>query len=150
MIPENSELVFEMQAPRFQFMTGCNIARKPVKLTYIHAQKRNATVLEGSVAFDPRNKVTGKYSFNTHNGSLKYTYVHTSGTTIEPSYDFQNESWHFAASRKVGPHDSARVCFDAHQSTVGLEWTRESKDYGQFKVLIPFFLCCNSLSWIAL
>lgn len=121
-----------MQAPRFQFMTGCNFARKLVKLTYIHMQKRNATVLEGNVALDSRNKVTGKFNVNTHNGSLKYSYVHGSGTTLEPSYDFQTESWHFAASKKVGSHDSARFCFDAHQNTVGLEWTRDSKDYGQF------------------
>lgn len=131
-------------------MTGCNVARKPVKLTYIHAQKRNATILEGNVALDSQNKVTGNYSFNTHKGTLKYTYVHASGTTLEPSYDFQTESWHFAALKKVSPHDTARFCFDAHQSTVGLEWTRDSKDFGQFKV--PFFLCfhCSSLSWIAI
>lgn len=124
----------EVQAPRFQFMVGASIAQKPVKLTYIHAQKRNATVLEANVAIDPRNKVIGKYSFNTHKGSLKYTYVHSSGATFEPSYDFQTEAWHFAASRKVGSHDCARVCYDAHQSSVGMEWTRDSKEYGQFKV----------------
>lgn len=128
-----------MQAPRFQFMVGASVAKKPVRLTYIHAQKRNATVLEANVAFDPRNKVVGKYSLNSNNGSLKYTYVHGSGATLEPSYDFQTESWHFAALRKVGPHDSARVCYDAHASTIGMEWTRDSKEYGQFKV--QYFSC---------
>ncbi|XP_024396406.1 outer envelope pore protein 24B, chloroplastic [Physcomitrium patens] len=122
------------QAPRFQFMAGANIAKKPLRLTYIHAQKRNMTVLEGSVSIDTRNKVTGKYSFNTNKGSLKYTYVHGSGATLEPSYDFGTEAWHFAASKKVGPHDHARFCFDAQQSTVGIEWTRDSKEYGQFKI----------------
>lgn len=124
----------QSEAPRFQFMAGASIAEKPVKLTYIHAQKRNATVLEANLAFDPRNKVVGKYSFNTNRGSLKYTYVHTSGATFEPSYDFHTEAWHWAASRKVGSHDNARFCYDAHHSTLGVEWTRDSKEYGQFKV----------------
>ncbi|KAG0560443.1 hypothetical protein KC19_10G180400 [Ceratodon purpureus] len=124
----------QSQAPRFQFMAGASIAQKPLKVTYIHAQKRNATVLEANVAIDPRNKVVGKYSFSTHKGSLKYSYVHSSGATLEPSYDFQTEAWHFAASRKVGSHDNARLCYDAAQSTIGMEWTRDSKEYGQFKI----------------
>jgi hypothetical protein len=135
-----------VQAPRFQFMAGASIAEKPVKLTYIHAQKRNATVLEANLAFDPRNKVVGKYSFNTNRGSLKYTYVHTSGATFEPSYDFHTEAWHWAASRKVGSHDNARFCYDAHHSTLGVEWTRDSKEYGQFKV--PSLPNSSSVSWI--
>lgn len=117
-------------------MTSANVAGKPLKLTYIHPQKRNATMLEGSLALDSRNKVTAKYSFATDKGQLKYTYVHSSGTTIEPSYDFHSESWHFAAARKVGRHDHARACFDAHHKTVGLEWTRDSKEYGAFKVCV--------------
>jgi len=125
----------QSEAPRFQFMVGASVAKKPLRLTYIHAQKRNATVLEANLAVDPRNKVVGKYSFNTNTGSLKYSYVHSSGATFEPSYDFQTEAWHFAASRKVGSHDSARVCYDAHASTVGMEWTRDSKEFGQFKII---------------
>lgn len=125
-------------------MAGANIAKKPLRLTYIHAQKRNMTVLEGSVSIDTRNKVTGKYSFNTNKGSLKYTYVHGSGATLEPSYDFGTEAWYFAASKKVGPHDHARFCFDAQQSTVGIEWTRDSKEYGQFKVSCPFILISST------
>jgi hypothetical protein len=129
-----------VQAPRFQFMTSASVWGKPLKLTYIHAQKRNMTMLEGNVALDPRNKVTGKYSFATERGQLKYTYVHTSGTTLEPSFDFHTDSWHFAAARKVGPHDNARVCFDGHHKTLGLEWTRDSKEYGAFKVHTQSFL----------
>nr|XP_024385265.1 outer envelope pore protein 24B, chloroplastic-like isoform X2 [Physcomitrium patens] len=123
------------EAPRFQFMAGAQIAQKPLKLTYIHAQKRNTTLLEGSLSLDARNKVTGAYSFNTHKGSLKYTYVHGSGTTLEPSYDFGTEAWHFTAFKKVSQHDTARCGFDAHHNTVGLEWTRDSKEYGQFKIM---------------
>lgn len=121
-------------------MTSANVWGKPLKLTYIHAQKRNATLLEGHVALDSRNKVTGKYNFTAERGQLKYTYVHSSGTTLEPSFDFHNDSWHFAAARKVGPHDNARVCFDGHHKTLGLEWTRDSKEYGAFKVLAQSFL----------
>lgn len=128
--------LMEVQAPRFQFMAGAQIAQKPLKLTYIHAQKRNTTLLEGSLSLDARNKVTGAYSFNTHKGSLKYTYVHGSGTTLEPSYDFGTEAWHFTAFKKVSQHDTARCGFDAHHNTVGLEWTRDSKEYGQFKVCL--------------
>jgi hypothetical protein len=109
-----------VQAPRFQFMTSASVWGKPLKLTYIHAQKRN--------------------SFATERGQLKYTYVHTSGTTLEPSFDFHTDSWHFAAARKVGPHDNARVCFDGHHKTLGLEWTRDSKEYGAFKVHTQSFL----------
>jgi hypothetical protein len=115
-------------------MTGATVAGKSVRLTYIHPQKRNATLLEASLALDSRNKVTAKYSFASEHGHLKYTYVHGSGTTLEPAYDFHTQGWHFAIGCKFGKHDHTKAVYDGHIKTVGLEWTRESKEYGHFKV----------------
>ncbi|CAK9190397.1 unnamed protein product [Sphagnum troendelagicum] len=105
-----------------------------VKLTYIHPQKCNATLFEATLALDSRNKVTAKYSFASEHGHVKYTYLHGRGTTLEPSYDFQSQSWHFGIGHKFGKHDHAKAVYDGHNKNLGLEWTQESKEYGHFKV----------------
>ena len=71
-----------LQAARFQFMSSAKLAGKPLKLTNIHAQKANMTVLDGNLAFDPSNKVSAKYSFASASGQLKYSYVHAGGGSI--------------------------------------------------------------------
>ncbi|CAM6071658.1 unnamed protein product [Sphagnum tenellum] len=121
-------------AARFQFMTGATMAGKLVKLTYIHPQKCNATLFEATLALDSRNKVTAKYSFASEHGHVKYTYLHGRGTTSEPSYDFQSQSWHFGIGHEFGKHDHAKAVYDGHNKNLGLEWTWESKEYGHFRV----------------
>ncbi len=103
-------------------------------LTYIRPQRCNATLLEATLALDSHNKVTAKYSFASEHGHVKYTYLHDHGTALEPSYDFQSQSWHFGVGHKFGKHDHATAVYDGHNKNLGLEWTQESKEYGHFKV----------------
>lgn len=122
------------QAARFQFMNSAKIYGRQLKLTYIHPQKANATILESTLAFDPANKLTGKYSFHSGKGSLKYSFVHSSGVTLEPAYDFQSEAWSFAASQKFAGENTLKASYETSKKVVGLEWIRESKETGYFKI----------------
>ncbi|MCO5574255.1 hypothetical protein L7F22_028037 [Adiantum nelumboides] len=126
------------QAARFQFMNAAKVYGKQLKLTYIHPQKANATLVESTLSFDPANKLTGKYSFHSGKGSLKYSYVHSSGVTLEPSYDFHSESWSFAAFQKFADQNTLKASYETSKKLVGLEWTRESKETGFFKVTCNF------------
>nr|ABK22752.1 unknown [Picea sitchensis] len=122
------------KAARFQFMSSAKLAGKQLKLTYIHAQKANMTVLDGNLAFDPSNKVSAKYSFASASGQLKYSYVHGGGgITFEPSYDFSNNSWNFSMQKAYG-EDSLKTSYETSKNTLGVEWTRDSKVAGSFKV----------------
>lgn len=122
------------KAARFQFMNSAKIYGKQLKLTYIHPQKANATVLESSLAFDPANKLTGKYSFHSGKGSIRYSYVHSSGVTLEPSYDFHSNAWSFAASQKLAGENTLKATYETSKKMFDLEWTRECKETGFFKV----------------
>ncbi|KAH9300398.1 hypothetical protein KI387_011981, partial [Taxus chinensis] len=121
------------KAARFQFMSSAKLAGKQLKLTYIHAQKANMTVLDGNLAFDPSNKLSAKYSFASGSGQLKYSYIHHGDRTFEPAYDFGTNSWNFSMSQKVYGADTLKTSYETSKKTLGLEWTRESKDAGSFK-----------------
>ncbi|KAL3676958.1 hypothetical protein R1sor_026906 [Riccia sorocarpa] len=124
------------QSARFQFMTSVNVLGKPIRLTYIHPQKRNATLVEGSLIWDPRNKVTAKYSFATEKGSLKYTYLSSPhDVTIEPGFDFNTNAWNFSVSKKLPIGDNVKATFDSSNSALGLEWVRDDKYFGPFKIV---------------
>eukprot|EP01018_Ginkgo_biloba_P001626 Gb_19261 [translate_table: standard] len=122
------------KAARFQFMSSAKILNKPLKVTYIHAQKSNMTILDGNLALDPSNKVSAKYSFASGTGQVKYTYVHGGDRTFEPAYDFATNSWNFSASQKVSGDDTLKATYETYRKSLGLEWTRESKDAGSFKL----------------
>ncbi|EFJ17630.1 hypothetical protein SELMODRAFT_444863 [Selaginella moellendorffii] len=119
---------------RFQFMSAANVAGKQVKLTYIHPQKRNATLLEATLAVDPRNKLTAKYSFASGKGQLKYFYQHPSRLTLEPAYDFGTESWSFSASKKMADCHTLKLAYEAHRKVLGVEWISDDPRLGPFKV----------------
>jgi len=122
------------KAARFQFMSSAKLAGKQLKLTYIHAQKANMTVLDGNLAFDPSNKVSAKYSFASASGQLKYSYVHAGGgITFEPAYDFASNSWNFSMQKAYG-EDTFKTSYEPSKNTLGVEWTRDSKIAGSFKV----------------
>lgn len=124
-----------MQSARFQFMTSVNVLGKPLKLTYIHPQKRNATLVEGSLVWDPRNKLTAKYSFATEKGSLKYTFLSTPhDVTVEPGFDFNTNAWNFSLSKKLFTGDNLKASYDSSNTVLGLEWIRDDKYFGPFKV----------------
>ncbi|XP_057854280.1 outer envelope pore protein 24, chloroplastic isoform X2 [Cryptomeria japonica] len=123
------------KAANFQFMSSAKISGKQLKLTYIHAQKANRTMLDGSLVFDPSNKLSANYSFMAGSGQLKYSYIHQGDRTFEPAYDFKTNSWNFSMSQKVYGADTLKTSYDTFNKRLGLEWTRESKDAGSFKEL---------------
>lgn len=125
-----------MQDFRFQFMNTVRVAEKPLNLTYIHSRGDNRTILDGSLIFDSANKVSANYMLGTGNCKLKYTYFHGGLTTFEPSYDLAKNAWDFSVSRKVYGDDVFKASYQTTSNILGLEWSRNSKINGSFKVCI--------------
>ncbi|XP_065848135.1 outer envelope pore protein 24, chloroplastic [Euphorbia lathyris] len=119
---------------RFQFMNTVKVADKPLKLTYIHSRGDNRTILDGALVLDSCNKLSANYLFGTENCKLKYTYVHEGLTTFEPCYDWAKNSWDFSVSQKVYGDDVLRATYQTSSKNLGLEWSRNSKFNGNFKV----------------
>lgn len=125
---------FVVQDFRFQFMNTVKVADKPLNLTYNHSRGDNRTILDGSLVFDSANKVSANYMLGTGNCKLKYTYVHGGVTTFEPCYDMAKNSWDFGLSRKVYGDDVFKATYQTSSKLLGLEWSRNSKLNGSFKV----------------
>ncbi|PRQ27012.1 outer envelope pore protein 24, chloroplastic [Rosa rugosa] len=119
---------------RFQFMNTIRVAEKPLNLTYIHSKGDNRTILDGTLVLNPANKVSANHVLGTGNGKLKYSYLHGGVTTFEPSYDVAKNSWDFAVSRRVYGDDVFRASYQTSSKLLGLEWSRNSKVNGSFKV----------------
>ncbi|XP_038705206.1 outer envelope pore protein 24A, chloroplastic-like isoform X1 [Tripterygium wilfordii] len=119
---------------RFQFMNTVRVAEKPLNLTYIHSRGDSRTILDGNLVFDSANKVSANYMLGTGNCKLKYTYVHGGVATFEPCYDLAKNSWDFAASRKVYDDDVFKATYQTSSKLLGLEWARNSKVNGNFKI----------------
>uniref|UniRef100_A0A5B7ANW2 Uncharacterized protein n=1 Tax=Davidia involucrata TaxID=16924 RepID=A0A5B7ANW2_DAVIN len=119
---------------RFQFMNTIRVSDKPLNLTYIHSRGDKRTILDGTLVFDSANKVSANHVLGSGNCKLKYTYVHQGVTTFEPSYDAARNSWDFAVSRKVFGEDVFRASYQTPNKALGLEWSRNSKLNGSFKI----------------
>ncbi|XP_027092893.1 outer envelope pore protein 24B, chloroplastic [Coffea eugenioides] len=119
---------------RFQFMNTIRVSEKPLNLTYMHSRGDNRTSLDGTLVFDSANKVSANHVLGSGNCKLKYTYVHGGLTTFEPSYDFSKNSWDFAISRRVYGDDVFRAAYQTSSKNLGLEWSRNSKLNGSFKI----------------
>ncbi|MED6146677.1 Outer envelope pore protein 24, chloroplastic [Stylosanthes scabra] len=120
---------------RFQFMNTVRVAEKPLNLTYIHGRGDNRTILDGTLVFDAANKFSANYALDSGNCKLKYTYVHNGLTTFEPVYDLAKNSWDFAVSRRVYGDDAFRAYYQTSSKMLGLEWSRNSKQTGCFKIV---------------
>ncbi|KAE8729221.1 Outer envelope pore protein 24 [Hibiscus syriacus] len=118
---------------RFQFMNTVRVAELPLKLTYIHSRGDNRTVFDGALIFDSANKVSGNYTLGTGNCNLKYSYVHDEVTTFEQCYDWGKNAWDFEVSRRVAD-DVFKATYQTWNSDLALEWSRNSKFNGTFKV----------------
>ncbi|XP_031494115.1 outer envelope pore protein 24A, chloroplastic [Nymphaea colorata] len=126
---------------RFQFMNSIRVFEKPLNLTYIHARGSGFTTLEGSLVFDPANKLSTNYVFGSGHCKAKYTFSHGGGVrTFEPCYDLMNNTWDFAASHKVFGGDVIKASYHTPKKLVGLEWSRDSKEMGSFKIFTSFSL----------
>ncbi|XP_050365097.1 outer envelope pore protein 24, chloroplastic [Argentina anserina] len=125
---------------RFQFMNTVRVVDKPLNLTYIHSKGDNRTILDGTLVLNTANKVSANHVLGTGNGKLKYSYVHGGVTTFEPSYDLAKNSWDFAVSRRVYGDDVFRASYQTSSKHLGLEWSRNSKMNGSFKVSASYNL----------
>ena len=115
-------------------MNTVKVVEKPLNLTYIHSWGDNRTVLDGTLVFDSANKVSANHALGSGNCKLKYSYVHEGVTTFEPSYDVAKNSWDFSVSRKVYGDDVLKGTYQTTTKALGLEWTRNLKSSGNFKV----------------
>lgn len=116
-------------------MNSVRVVDKPLNLTYIHSQGDNRTILDGTLVLNSANKVSANHVLGTGNGKFKYSYVHGGVTTFEPSYDLAKNSWDFAVSRRVYGDDVFRASYQTSSKLLGLEWSRNSKVNGSFKVI---------------
>ncbi|XP_051123586.1 outer envelope pore protein 24A, chloroplastic-like [Andrographis paniculata] len=119
---------------KFQFMNTVTVAQKPLKLTYIHNKGDGRTMLDGNLVIDSGNKVSANHVLGTKNTKLKYTYLHEGLTALEPCYDFGKNAWDFAISRKVYGDDVLKATYQTSSKNLGLEWSRNSKLNGSFKI----------------
>ncbi|XP_031251998.1 outer envelope pore protein 24A, chloroplastic-like [Pistacia vera] len=119
---------------RFQFMNTVKVAEKPLNLTYIHSRGDNRTIVDGTLVVDSANKVSANHMLGSRNCKLKYSYVHGGVTTFEPCYDLAKNSWDFAVSRKVYGDDVFKASYQTSSKALALEWSRNSKLNGNFKI----------------
>ncbi|MBA0869466.1 hypothetical protein Goshw_028303 [Gossypium schwendimanii] len=113
------------------------VAEMPLKLTYSHSGGDNRTAVEGAFMFDSANTVSASYVLGTRNCKLKYSYVHGGDTTFEQCYDWGKMAWDFAISRRVYD-DVFKATYQTSNSDLALEWSRNSKFNGTFKVFFGF------------
>ncbi|XP_042409521.1 outer envelope pore protein 24, chloroplastic-like [Zingiber officinale] len=127
---------------RFQFMNSFKAADKTVNLAYTHARAANRTVVDGSLLFDPANKVSLCYAFGSGNCKVKYWYAHgeLKRTVLEPCYDVSKNAWDFALTRKFDGGDSLKAIYHTTTKNLGLEWNRDSQEKGCFKISASFNL----------
>ncbi|GMI78529.1 hypothetical protein like AT1G45170 [Hibiscus trionum] len=118
---------------RFQFMNSIRVAEKPLKLTYNHDHGGNLTVMDGALVLDSANKVSANYVFGTRDLKVKYSYVHGGVSTYEPCYDLGKNAWDFSVSRTL-LDDVFKATYDSWTRDLALEWSRNSKFNGIFKI----------------
>ena len=106
-------------------MNTVNVLEKRLSWTYNHCRNGNRTILDGSLALDSANKVSGTYELGSANRKIKYSYVHGGVTTLEPSYDFGRNSWDLALSHRFD-NDVIRASYDAASKNLGVEWSCKS------------------------
>nr|GMD99349.1 outer envelope pore protein 24A, chloroplastic [Ipomoea batatas] len=119
---------------RFQFMSTVRVLEKPLNLNYIHFKGDKRTTVDGTLVLDPANKVSANHLMGSGNCKLKYTYVHKGKTTFEPSYDFAKNAWDFSVSQRVYGDDVLKAMYQTSNQNLALEWSRNSKLNGSFKI----------------
>ncbi|KAL6638296.1 hypothetical protein ACP70R_025868 [Stipagrostis hirtigluma subsp. patula] len=142
---------------RFQFMNSALVLDKRVSLTYTHstslapaaapaAAPPSRTALDCAVTFDAANKVSFSHALGSGGCRLKYTYAHGADrlTTIEPVFDTNKNAWEFAVTKKFEGGVAVKGTYHASTKLLGLEWTRDSKSGGSFKIATSFDLSDQS------
>ncbi|KAI3519270.1 hypothetical protein L1887_08299 [Cichorium endivia] len=119
---------------RFQFMNTVKFNEKPLNLTYSHSLLENQTALDGTLLLDSSHKVSANYKFESGSCKAKYTYVHGGVMTVEPCYDFAENSWDVAVSRRINDDSVVRASYQSSTRVLGLDWRRNSFNNGSIKV----------------
>ncbi|KAK1410410.1 hypothetical protein QVD17_36947 [Tagetes erecta] len=119
---------------RFQFMNSFRVNGKPLNFTYTHSLIGNSTALDGTLLLDSNNKVSVNYGFEPRDCKVKYSYVHGCLTTIEPSYDFGDNSWDLALSRRLQDDSVVRASYRSSTRVLGMDFRTKSFASGRFKV----------------
>lgn len=137
-------LLLFLQDVRFQFMNSALLLDRRVSLTYTHsttlspgpAKLPARTALDGSLTFDPANKLSLSHTLGSSGCRVKYSYAHGQDrlTTIEPCFDTANNAWDFAVTRKFQGGDAIKATYQASTKLLALDWTRDSKIGASFKV----------------
>lgn len=91
-------------------------------MTYTHLMSENRIALDGTLAFDSNNKLSGSYVLDSRNLKLKYSYMHKGLATFEPCYDFGKKSLEFAVSKRVFEGDVVRACYETSNKVLELQW----------------------------
>ncbi|KAI7728766.1 hypothetical protein M8C21_028695 [Ambrosia artemisiifolia] len=119
---------------RFQFMNNVRVNGRPLNFTYTHSLVENRTVLDGTLLLDESNKVSVNYGFEPRDCKIKYSYVHGCVTTVEPSYDFGDNSWDLAVSRRLDDGSVVRGSYRSATKVLGMDYRTKSVGHGSFKV----------------
>ncbi|GJN22611.1 hypothetical protein PR202_gb10194 [Eleusine coracana subsp. coracana] len=142
---------------RFQFMNSALVYDKRLSLTYTHSTSLapvvadappppSRTALDCALTVDSANKVSLSHTLGSGGCRVKYTYAHGADrlTTIEPVFDTNTNAWEFAVTRKFEGGDAVKGTYHASTKQLGLEWTKEPKAGGSFKVAASFDLSDQS------
>ncbi|XP_076897813.1 outer envelope pore protein 24B, chloroplastic-like [Bidens hawaiensis] len=119
---------------RFQFMNNMMINRKPLNFTYTHSVAENKTLLDGTLLLDSNNKVSASYGFKPRDCKVKYSYVYGCSTTVEPRYDFADNSWDLVVSRRLPDDSVVRGSYKSSTKDLGVDYRTKSFANGSFKV----------------
>ncbi|XP_078180763.1 outer envelope pore protein 24B, chloroplastic-like [Carex rostrata] len=121
---------------RFQFMNMALVMNKPMNIMYMHSWGDNRTTIDCTTVFDPANKVSVSHSVGSRACRVKYAYAHGElrNTVFEPCYDTGKNTWDFALTRKLEGGNAVKGTYNCSSKLLGLEWSRDSKTDGTFKV----------------
>ncbi|CAK9142827.1 unnamed protein product [Ilex paraguariensis] len=123
---------------RFQFMNTIKVSGKALNWTYIRSRSDDRTILDGTLVFDSANKISANHELGSRNCKLKYSYVHEGLITFEQGYDTAKKSWDFAVSQRIHGDDVLRASYQTSSKVLGIEWSRNSKLNGTFKISASF------------
>ena len=124
-------------------MNSALIYDKRLSLTYTHSTSLapadappSRTALDCTLTVDPANKLSLSHALGSGGCRVKYSYAHGTDrlTTIEPVFDTKTNAWEFAVTRKFQGGDAVKGTYHASTKLLGLEWTKEPKAGGSFKV----------------
>jgi hypothetical protein len=129
-------------------MNFARVVDKPVNIMYMHSWGDNRTAVDCTMIFDPANKVSVNHAVGSRACRVKYAYAHGElrNTVFEPCYDSGKNAWDFALTRKLEGGNAVKGTYNCSSKLLGLEWSRDSKTDGTFKVILISLSFCSLTS----